>query len=392
MTRRAASRARVLAAFGADATLSAELVAYDAHGLGDAPIPADIAFPLDDEPFVDVWREYARDVTASGFGALASRLVQLQFPIEEGISQRDDYVAATRAGASAAAMPSATGLVLVRPDECTVTVHRTWAGSIPIISTGCHEDFASLLRAFTARNEPVRVPDSQGACIVAGYNNWDRVRRLRDAWPREHPGETFSLDRIAPLKDRYQDRFILLSNAWYSGVPPERVGVPASEWQSLSVTIRREHESAHYWTRRVLASMRNLVLDEIIADYCGIVAACGRFRADWLLAFLGLDTERDARDGGRLHNYRGKPPLSDQAFAILTRLVRAAAENLETFDRQHAGALQGERGLLLILLTLSRMTLEELAGRDASAQLADELGRSQLLAARAVGRLHEAWG
>jgi hypothetical protein len=270
-------------------------------------------------------------------------------------------------------MSSATGLVLTRPQECSVTIHPTWAGSIPVLTAGCDDDFVSLLRALTARNEPVAVPASQGACIVAGYNNWDRIRRFEDHWNRDHPDTAFSLGLLADHKDQYQDRFILLGSGWYSGVPPETVGVHAAEWRRLSLVIRREHECAHYWTRRVLSTMRNRVLDEIVADYCGIFAACGRLRGDWLLAFLGIRAGHELRDGGRLLNYRGDPPLSDAAFEVLQRLVIAAVENLESFDRRHAEVIEGRRGLLAIPLALSRLSLEDLAGDQARTLLDDAL-------------------
>jgi len=167
-------------------------------------------------------------------------------------------------------------------------------------------------------------------------------------------------------------------------VPPETVGLTPVEWDRLSLVIRREHECAHYWTRRVLSLMRNRVLDELIADYCGIFAACGRFRADWLCAFLGIRDHGNEPANGRLLNYRGDPPLSDAAFTLLGRLTGAAIENLETFDRRHADELGCERGLLLILLTLSRLSLEEMASRDAATLLADALRSARALAADAV--------
>jgi len=67
--------------------------------------------------------------------------------------------------------------------------------------------------------------------------------------------------------------------------------------------------------------MRNNLLDEVIADYFGITAACGRFRADWLLRFFGLESYPRYRAGGRLEHYRGDPPLSDAAFLVLQRLL-----------------------------------------------------------------------
>jgi hypothetical protein len=50
--------------------------------------------------------------------------------------------------------------------------------------------------------------------------------------------------------------------------------------------------------------MRNILTDELVADYMGIVAGIGRFRADWFLRFIGLDAEGRCRSAGRLHRYR----------------------------------------------------------------------------------------
>jgi hypothetical protein len=369
-------RTQVLAGLGARSDVIDELLAYDPHGLGDGTIPPDRTFPLDDEPFVETWRLYAREAATSGLQSLADRLVQLSFPVEAGISDTDEYRSATRAGTPRSCPSSGGGLTLVRPEECIVLVHSTWAGAIPVIRTGCREDFVSLVRAFTARNEPVPVPLSQGASIVAGYNNWHRVRQLRERWTIAHPGASFSLRGIAEFKEQYQDRFIILSDGWYSGVPPSPLGLTEPEWRQLSLTIRLEHECAHYWTKRVHASMRNCVLDEIIADCCGIVAACGQVRADWLLLFLGLESDGLA-ENGRLHNYRGRPRLSDAAFAIVQRLVRNAAAELDTFGRRYGEELSGQRGLLLILLTLSGLTLEQIASGDAQVLLREALTRAR---------------
>jgi len=386
MNARLDGRARVLDAFGASSGVKAELLSYDPGERSESAISSSIRFPLADETFVDTWREYSQRASAMGFPALAEQLVQLRFPVEEGISQTDEYRAVTRRGASADEMASTTGLRFVHPERCSVIIHPTWAGSIPIIQTSCREDFVSLVQAFTARNEPVFVPPSQGACIVAGYNNWDRVRRFRHRWMMEQPTVPFSLSFLSGHTDEYQDRFLLLGNGPYSGVPAERLGLSCSEWQDLSLTIRREHECAHYWTRRVFSSMKNRIVDELLADYCGLVGACGRLRADWLLTFLGIDNPPTCREDGRLHNYRGNPPLSDEAFEVLQRVTLAAVENLATFDRSAAAELSGRRGLLLILLTLSRMSLEDMAGGEAQTLLLTALRDGRTLASRAGQR------
>ena len=111
--------------------------------------------------------------------------------------------------------------------------------------------------------------------------------------------------------------------------------------------------------------MQNNLLDELIADYRGIVAALGYYRADWFLQFMGLESYPDYRHSGRLQNYLGQPPLSDRAFEILQALVVAAAKNLEDFDRQYADQLKLARNQSSMLIALTYLTLEELASDKA---------------------------
>jgi hypothetical protein len=115
--------------------------------------------------------------------------------------------------------------------------------------------------------------------------------------------------------------------------------------------------------------MQNNLLDELIADYRGLVAALGYYRADWFLHFMGLESFPVYRQGGRMENYRGTPPLSERAFKILQALVKTAAENLERFDGK---AFQSPRTLaedISSFLALTTLTLEELASPLAEAIL-----------------------
>lgn len=110
--------------------------------------------------------------------------------------------------------------------------------------------------------------------------------------------------------------------------------------------------------------MGNNLLDELIADYQGIVAALGYFRADWFLHFVGLESFPNYRQGGRLENYRGNPPLSDQAFKILQNLVKTAAENLEQFHNKYFNSTPTKQESISLLMALTTLTLEELASDD----------------------------
>ena len=219
----------------------------------------------------------------------------------------------------------------------------------------------TLIQALTRKNEPQAIPDSMGACIVGGYNNWDRIRCYRRAWSdRASPNNTeadwqVEFKQLIPQKQLYQDRFIILSRGNYSNVDAADLGLAPEVWQELSLKIRLEHECTHYLTLRLLGSMRNNLLDEAIADYQGIVAANGSYRADWFLHFLGLAGDEYCA-GGRLENYRGSPPLSAGAFTVLQTLVRQVAHNLESFDGQYyesRNRSEPERFAVFLALTSS---------------------------------------
>ena len=169
--------------------------------------------------------------------------------------------------------------------------------------------------------------------------------------------------RISPSGDRrslYQDRFIIACTGPYSGIDAETLGVDPQWWNELSLEIRIAHEGTHYFTRRALGSMRNNLLDELIADYAGLVATLGRFESDWFLRFLGLEDYPRYRIGGRLDAYRGDPPLSEGAFSVLQAVVVEAAVAVEAVDHE-LPAEAGHEYKRRLIRALTCLTLEELA-------------------------------
>jgi hypothetical protein len=130
--------------------------------------------------------------------------------------------------------------------------------------------------------------------------------------------------------------------------------------------LRLEHECVHYYTRRVWGSMRNSLHDELIADYQGIRVAAGRYRADWLLCFMGLEAAPAYRAGGRLENYLGDPPLGASSIRVLRALVCSAAANLERIDAVRPPAPSGVRETARALDALACMGLEALASDGAA--------------------------
>ncbi len=379
-------RRHVLRACGATDAEVGELLAYGRNDF--APTTRDAVYPLADEPCAAAWQRYAAESTGAPVDDVLRRhLVQLRFPVAAGISATDTYRAATRRGELTGVPSGPTdGAEFVDPDGLRLFVHPTAAGRIGVIVARARADFETLIRALTAQNEPVPIPASQGASIVGGYNNWSRVADERRAWEQAHPraaaGEWNAAFRaLIPDRPRYQDRFIVLSSGPYSGVPAAALGLSDSTWRQLSLEIRLEHECAHYVTRRAFGSMRNALLDELIADFVGMTATAGAFRADWFLQFMGLERAGHFRADGRLANYRGTPPLGAGAFVVLQRVVRRAAHQLAAFDADGgwgapSGDLLADRARRVLALT--RLTLEELASDDAAARLGGSVERTRL--------------
>ena len=375
-------QAERLASLGASAGETGELVAYLASPFDLSTLGPDTVLPLPDEPFVAIWESWAGEAHERGaFAVLQEHLPQLRFPIRDGISQTEAYRDATRKGISPEKLPEATGLGLEHPERIALVLYESPAGRIPLLIARGRTEFAALVQALSKRNEPATVPDSQGALMISGYNNWARIHELRRRWealgPEEREtatwGEEFA--RLQPHRELYQDRFILLSDGPYSAVPAADLGLEEGAWREISLVIRRDHECAHYFTRRVFGAMRNNAHDELIADYAGLVAAIGRFRADWFLRFLGLEDFPHYRPGARLDIYRGDPPLSDGAFRVLQALVKAAAENVERFDARLPGGPRSLELRAFLIAALASLRLDEIASSKAEALLEEAVRR-----------------
>ncbi len=367
-------RIGVWRSFGATEQEAIRLLGYAHSPLHDGATALSDRYPLSDAPFVADWERYVDAAAAIGaFEALRPRLIQLQFPIVAGISGSDEYRAATRRGVLTA--PRAPGLRLIDPDGMRLFLHPTPAGRVPVIVASARDDFEALVRALTERNEPAPIPSSMGACVVAGYNNWDRIAHLRRRWMAAHPHEPDESWHAAfrqYSKECYQDRFIILSSGAYSAVPAAALGLGPDRWSTMSLAIRLEHECAHYFTRRVFGVMAHSMLDELVADHAGLVTATSRFDSSWFSWFVGLEAFPRYRAGARLENYRGAPPLSDRLFAKLQALVHRAARNLEVVTDDCASSWNMIARARWIA-ALMRVGLEGLAVPDFRQLVRDEL-------------------
>ncbi|SFG13505.1 hypothetical protein SAMN05660649_00819 [Desulfotomaculum arcticum] len=353
----------ILADFGATEPEILELLAYN-NNFFDRELLESVSFPLADEPFIEAWEMYGREAQEKGtFAVLRDRLVQFRFPIQSGISRTESYRSATLRG-KWVEVPQA-GLTLACPEKLELYLHQTLAGKIPILFTRHRPDFVTLVQALAHHNEPGEIPASMGACLIKGYNNWDRIQFYRNKWQEENPLQCSEKDwpeefrKLIPRKELYQDTFIILSDGDYSGITAEEMKLTWEKWREMSLVIRREHEATHYFTLRVFGLARNHILDELIADFMGIIAATGSYRSHWFLRFLGLEDYPAYREGGRLENYLCHTKLSQGAFKILQRLVKSAAENLEQIYHQYGEGIDWQP------VVFTGLTMIDLVSKDA---------------------------
>ena len=324
---------------------------------------------LADEPQVATWKKYIEESKDQGiYQVLKKYLVQFQFPIQKNISQTEDYRSATLKGSSITFMQDATGLILTEPDKLKLFLHPSLAGKIPVIIANNRFDFQAIVQALTYRNEPKPMPPSMGAAMIQGLNNWDRLRKAIQG---------SSQKTVLANKSLYQDRIIVLSRIPYSNVSAEEMNLEEEDWLDKSLSIRLEHECAHYFTLRHFGKMSNNMHDEIIADYMGICSVLPQFSAKWFLQFIGLGDYPTFMESGRMKNYLGNPPISDSAFKVLQTIVKQAADNIEKFDKKIGQPMTGmDRQFRLVVLCLHNLT--ELVSEDGVELLSEAYNNLQV--------------
>jgi len=139
----------------------------------------------------------------------------------------------------------------------------------------------------------------------------------------------------------------VLHQAPYGSVGAEQVPGSLSEeaWLAASTTWRLEHELTHLATKRLLGEMRLNLLDELIADCMGMVAALGRFDAGLFGRCLGIDVNHGDTPiaNGRWHSYTRE--LSYAEAREVVGLVMARARELESELQREPWLLQPTRAM-----------------------------------------------
>ena len=332
-----------------------------------------------EDSYVDTWKKYYEESKKTGvFETLKKYIVQLQFPVQKGISKTEAYINSTLRGKNNL---NKSGLKLNQLDTLKLEIHKSaLAGNVPVLIISDDEDFNTLVCALSNKNEPKELPKSMGASFINGINNWDRIHQLKADWLQGNSTGNWSLyfkENILPKPHLFKDKLIILSTKEYSGIKNESIGVSKNTWKSSSLIIRREHECAHLFTLKYYGTMANNMHDEIIADYAGITKVLGHFNKDWFLNFIGLENYPKYRKGGRLENYQGKNKLSNEAFEGLKMIIKNVAESIFQFDNS-LGKILSETDQLYRIKSICEVDLITMASSKGKQKLMDKYNSMQV--------------
>ncbi|MEB3234471.1 MAG: hypothetical protein VKM98_03490 [Cyanobacteriota bacterium] len=241
--------------------------------------------------------------------SLKKALPQLNLPQVAGISAQELYKRAVLRGET----PSESDLSAIgplpqwqQPEALELWIAPHPCGAMPVLQTPNWHDFEQLVRALAHRAEPVELADGVHAQAISGLIHWGLIEQCgRDS----------------------RARLIVLHQAPYGSVAAEHVsgGLTEAEWLDASTTLRLEHELTHLATKRLLGEMRLNLLDELVADAMGMVAALGRFDAALFGRCLGIDSDHGDRPiaNGRWLSYTRELSTAQAGEAIAMVMQRA---------------------------------------------------------------------
>lgn len=314
---------------------------------------------------IEFWKNYLEVNDLNPFQILKKFYPQLNFPIQKDINKTEDYINAVLKGKDCYGTLQ-DELQLNNAKEITINVHESIAGGIPVVSVPDNKDFATIVQCFLHKNNPIEIPESMGAFLASGMNNWARIHVLKKHWTEANPlgnwNEEFSKN-ILPNPDLYKDKIIVLSTKPYSNVSANRLGLRDDEWKTYSYLIRLEHECTHLYTLKTYGYASNNLHDELIADYIGIAKAAGRYHKEWMLLFMGLEDYPKYRKGARLENYLENIQLSDEKFHKLIYIIKNAIETIAWFDNE-LGTIRSDKDQKARIEVLCETDLTNIASEE----------------------------
>lgn len=220
--------------------------------------------PWDDLSFLDFWRGFVSEVNKDGAEKAINTMLVPRLPV--------DFKDA---------------------ENISAEIYNSCAGEIPVIKIKNTDDFENLVTNLIHKGVRPQNLSSTGAAFVFGKTT----------------------------------RFIILSAKPYSNVTAKTLGLSEDDWQTKSMTIRLEHECTHYYTKRFFGCSQNHLHDELIADFFGLYAAFGEYKAEYFEYFMGVK----GTEGTRLACYI--PDSSPELLEVLKKTASAAAAYFEKWSK-----------------------------------------------------------
>jgi hypothetical protein len=333
---------------------------------------------FESETGIEYWEHLAKKNTEDIllFDELKNCYPQLNLPIELGIEKKEEYRDVVLKGKTEnIKLPSV--LRLNDSKNITLRISESIAGKIPILTVPDKEDFIKILQCLLYKNNPKPVPQSMGAVLINGLNNWQKIANLRSDWLASRTVDDWKRGfylNILPKYNLYKDKLIIISTKPYSNVSAKQLGLNESLWLSYSISIREEHECTHLYTLKKFGLASNNLHDELIADYIGIVKTIGKYNKSWMFMFMGVENYPKYRQGARLENYLSDDKLSKDDFIKLIEIVKMAIENISIFD-ESAGKLQSNIDQTCRIDALCETSLEELSSTNGASLLIDNYNK-----------------
>ena len=221
--------------------------------------------PLEDLSFLDFWRAFIVALEKDGAEKAINTMLVPKMPISFN-----------------------------RAEEISSEIYDSVAGKIPVIKILDTADFENLITNLVHKGKRPENIGSTGASFVFGKKT----------------------------------RFIILSAKPYSNVSAKTLGLGEEDWLEKSMQIRLAHECTHFFTKKHFGTAQNHLHDELVADFFGINAAFGFYKAEYFEYFMGIK----GSEGSRLSCYI--PQCSQNLFAALKTTASKAARFLEELSQK----------------------------------------------------------
>lgn len=167
----------------------------------------------------------------------------------------------------------------VASEEDALYILQTTAGPVEAVYLAERADFELAVKQIAYKGKNVYLPKTTGAISI------------------------FNIPLATQIdSDQKNGNLIILSKGGYSGIPYTKTEFSECEWNEISFQIRVYHECTHFICRRFYHDFIDILWDEILADYTGIVGALKYYDTDLARLFLGI-SKTGEYTGGRLGNY-----------------------------------------------------------------------------------------